>query len=107
MDYEWRKYSLVYKGKNKGNVSRSKVSETLDSYAYHFFPEIPNYVDGVTVNIYGFDAKQELINFIKEHTDEDYTTCMDSRGEIVVVHHDGHPWYVLGYTNLDAWTFPN
>lgn len=107
MDYEWRKYSLVYKGKNKGNIPHNKVSETLDGYAYHFFPEIPKYVDGVTVNIYGFDTKQELVDFIKEHTDEDYTACMDSCGEIIVVHHDGHPWYVLGYTNLDAWTFPN
>ena len=107
MDYEFRKYSLVYKGKSKGIIPHNKVSETLNSYAYHFFPEVPMYVDGVTVNIYGFDTKEEIIDFIKNNTDEDYTTCMDERGGIIEVHHDGHPWYVLGYTNLDAWTFPN
>lgn len=107
MDYEFRKYSLVYKGKSKGIIPHNKVSETLNSYAYHFFPEVPMYVDGVTVNIYGFDTKEEIIDFVKNNTDEDCTTCMDERGGIIEVHHDGHPWYVLGYTNLDAWTFPN
>lgn len=107
MSYEFRKYSLVYKGKDRGIVPYDKVSEILNSYTYHFLPEIPMYVDGVTVNVYGFDTKEEIAKFIEDNTDEGYVTCMDSRGEIIVVHRDGHPWYVLGYTNLDAWTFPN
>ena len=105
-DYEFRTFAVTYKDKKK-KVSQDEFHKELDKYAYTFAPHIPAFVDGAELNGRGFDTEDELIEFLKTRVGKDYICCMDDEGEIVEVHKDGHPWYVLGYTNLKPWVLPD
>lgn len=84
----------------------------LKRCGYWFFPHIPTFINGVTVDVRTFDTKEELVEYVKRlfdrHNKENgKILCMSKDGYIIEVKDSGNYWWVIGYTNLEVGTFPD
>lgn len=75
---------------------------------YRYTNEIPMSCDGGDLITHLFNAKEDLLQYILDNTDDGDVACMDNDDDTIVdVNVNRKFWRVRGYANLDKNDLPN